>query len=259
MQDNLRNIQSAIKEHYYTQRDAATFYLYALLMPPLIYLLLAISVHYDLAWYWIVLLIGPPLGRWAIATHELFHIPGPHPLWVRALPITFSPFNVGWDEYRAEHLGHHKHTANPQDPEWWRIGGGHLRSFLGCLFVSEGAAYHHLKANGWKLNRWWLYRNILFWSIFYLAGWEFIQFWIGLRTAYAIQDWIFNHYLHYQHKEYGTYRVTLPKWLEWISKIIYGKYTIDATLFHDIHHGNANIAVWNLKTVAQKHDAFKLQ
>jgi len=109
-------------------------------MPILIYGLLFLTVHFELAWYWVTLLIGAPLARWAISVHELFHIPEPHPLWVRALPITFSPINVGWKEYKAEHLGHHKQTANENDPEWWRIGGGRLRSFVGCLFVAEGAA-----------------------------------------------------------------------------------------------------------------------
>ncbi|MFT4627831.1 MAG: hypothetical protein ACI8PZ_006521 [Myxococcota bacterium] len=243
---------NARKELYYTRSDLTRFHAYAFFMPLAIYGVLGLTVRYQLPWYVVLVLVGPALSRWSIAVHELFHLQPRPPIWIRALPLPFSPINGGWAEHRAEHMGHHRHTATPEDSEWWRIRGGRLRSFIACLFVFEGVAYHHLRANGWRMDGWWAFRILLFCSVFYMAGSSAFSFWAGLRLAYALQDWAFNHLLHYQHGEYGTFRMSFPAWLVGIGSFFYGSDTVNATMDHDIHHQFPNVAAWNLAQMRER-------
>ena len=103
-----------------------------------------------------IILLSIALTRWMICVHELFHIVAAdsvHPL-VRLILIPFTPFNIGYDEYRKIHMGHHKYDASELDPEVYHIRGTHWQTFFAALSFPEQSLYRYTKQQDLKPSEW---------------------------------------------------------------------------------------------------------
>ena len=108
---------------------------------------------YALNWIgvgWMAVIVSVLVTRWMIAFHELFHLKKADDLDVinRLSLIPFAPFNLGYREYRAIHMGHHQHTATQHDPDAFHILGGSLKALIGAMTQHEQATFRYISANG---------------------------------------------------------------------------------------------------------------
>ena len=189
-----------------------------------------------------------------IASHELMHLKKPQELdlLTRLLPIPFAPFNLGYREYRAIHMGHHRHTATLDDPDAFHILGGYLKAFIGALTQHEQATYRYIRANGVsrELMVMMLLRSSLFFALLLAAPLAFFTWWLVLRATYIINDYVFFHLVHFRAGEAGTFALPLPRFIACPASLIYGSDVVDATMHHDIHHLHTRVAPRYLPVVA---------
>jgi len=242
-----------IETYYYQESDAKRFSHEVLFTNLVILSCFIVGLTLDVTWWLIALLLNIALVRWMLAIHEIFHIQKYEQVnvLVRLFLIPFSPINVGYTEYRHLHMGHHKFTAQENDPDAFHIRGGHVRSFIGAFFFPEGSTIKYLKDKTLPVN--WLeviLRFVLFGVLAILGGAAFWLVWFMLRVNYAIAIWVFFHHLHYRQTDYGTFALPLPKILQWYFSLLYGKPAVMATMHHDVHHRHPRVAAIHLEKLA---------
>ena len=185
----------------------------------------------------IVLLLLP---RWMIYTHELFHLRNAKQIdfITRLMPLPFTPFALGYDEFRQIHFRHHRHPATPTDPDAYHILGGPWRGALGALTVPEQSFFRWTRLTHGilkpSLNFWW--RSGIFGACLLVGGWSFFWFWIPLRLVYALGDFSFFYLLHVRGGQPGSYSLKLPRVFQVLAELLYGRTLVRATMFHNRHH-----------------------
>lgn len=237
-------------ELYYQDSDAKNFETEALLMNTLLLIALVFYSVDALPLLLLMLLVSIFITRWMISIHELFHISfGENvSLFTRLILIPFTPFNLGYDEYRAVHMRHHKSNAGSEDPEAYHIRQNHFKSLLVSMTYPEQSFFRYIKSQQLSNHQWKhvLIRLLLFLSLLIIFQMDFIIYWLVLRVCYGINIWTFFHCLHNKNGEYGTYPVNLPYTVKQVYKWLYGKHSLEATLHHDVHHQWPRVAYWNL-------------
>ena len=216
---------------------------------------------YALNWlglWWMVAIVSVLTTRWMIAFHELFHLKKADELDLitRIVPIPFGPFNLGYREYRAIHLGHHQYTATQQDPDGFHILGGWFKAFIGAVTQHEQATFRYISTHGisQELAVMMFIRLSLFFTMLILSPAAFLAWWLSLRISYIINDFVFFHLLHYRSSVSGTFAFPLPSFLKYPAILIYGTDVVYATMHHDTHHNHTKVAAKYLPRVAKKID-----
>ncbi|MCK5812864.1 MAG: fatty acid desaturase [Cocleimonas sp.] len=214
---------------------------------------------YVLDWlglWWMVAIVSVLVTRWMIAFHELFHLKKAEDLdyITRLVPIPFAPINLGYREYRAIHIGHHQHTATPQDPDAFHILGGSLKAFIGAVTQHEQATFRYISAHGvsGELAVMMIIRFSLFVSMFALSPSAFLIWWLVLRITYIINDFVFFHIVHYRSGVSGTFPLPLPSFIKFPALLVYGIDVVYATMHHETHHHYSKIAAKHLPLVTKK-------
>ena len=185
------------------------------------------------------------LPRWMIYTHELFHLRGPTQVdfATRLMPLPFTPFALGYDEFRQIHFRHHKHPATRADPDAFHLLGGPWRAAWGALTVPEQAFFRWIRQpHGIRTlspGFWW--RIGIFGACLLVGGWTFLWFWIPLRLVYALGDFSFFYLPHVRDGVPGTYCLKLPRAFQVLAELLYGRTLVRATMFHDRHHLHPSI------------------
>ena len=244
-------------EHYYANERDATEYQYKNIAFTLGLYLVFFVFALDYIHLWLMIPISSILvTRWLIAFHELLHLKKADDLdWLtRVAPIPFSPLNLGYREYRQIHMGHHRHTAQQEDPDAFHIRGGHLKALLGSITQHEQASYRFVKQYGLstELTTMLILRAALFVALLLVFGKTFLAWFLVLRITYIINDYIFFHLVHHRAGEFGTFKILLPTWLQYLLIVIYGFDVVYATMHHDIHHHNVRIAAKYLPRIAEE-------
>ena len=100
-----------MKQHLVSPQQGKAYYAETTICYLLSYGALAGYVHQLLPLWAMALLLHLVMIRWMIAIHESFHILSASQLdpISRLLPLPFTPFNIGYAEYRRIHLNHHQH------------------------------------------------------------------------------------------------------------------------------------------------------
>jgi len=252
-------------EHYYANDKDATEYQVKIIAFTLGLYLVFFAFVTNYINVWLIIPVSSILvTRWMIAFHELFHLKKADDLdWMtRLVPIPFSPVNLGYREYRQIHMGHHRHTAQKEDPDAFHIRGGHLKALLGALTQHEQATYRFIKQHGLSKEFTVMFglRAALFFILLLAFGKAFLAWFLVLRITYVINDYVFFHLVHYRagpegkfkhgKSSYGTFKIPLPTWLQYPAIVIYGIDVVYATMHHDIHHHNTRIAAKYLPRIA---------
>jgi fatty acid desaturase len=201
------------------------------------------------AWlpYWSFLLAVPIyVVRWMLSVHELFHVRTAEQVdpITRLLPLVLSPFTLGYKEMLDIHRQHHRHTAEPEDSEYYQLRGPAWIGFLNALFVPEQAFVRWLlrKRLDADLLKGMVIRFALFALLVGISGAEFWAYFIPVRLSFGISNFSFFYCLHRQGGEYGTYPLPLPLWAERIFSFLFGEEAMLATCHHDVHHAHPRIA-----------------
>ena len=234
-------------EHYYASEKDATEYQVKIIAFTLGLYLVFIAFTAGYVNVWIMIPLSSILvTRWMIAFHECFHLKKADELdWItRLVPIPFSPMNLGYQEYRQIHMGHHRHTAQKEDPDAFHIRGGHLKALWGALTQHEQASYRFVKQHGLsnELIVMFSLRAALFFILLLTFGHTFLAWFLVLRITYVINDYVFFHLVHYRAGQTGSFKIPLPTWLQYPAIFIYGIDVVYATMHHDIHHNDPRIA-----------------
>ena len=243
------------EEDYYTTDDARALTTEVLITNGILLATFAGGIVGLIPWWIGALIINVALVRWMLGVHELFHIQdykAANPL-ARLFLLPFTPVNIGYLEYRQAHLGHHRDTANADDPDAFHIRGGHLRSFIGALLFPEGSVLNYLQ-NEENVINWWevALRLSLFIGLATWGGGSFWLYWALLRINYAISVWVFFHHLHYRNGEYGSFALPLAKPLKAYFGLVYGKAALYATMHHDTHHLYPKVMAVRLPALAER-------
>jgi fatty acid desaturase len=196
---------------------------------------------------WVVFLLNVSLTTQIVAlTHELIHEPRAQTRANLPLRINFhvySPFTVGFDEYRTLHLLHHKYSNSGQDPDYFMVKGGRLRSFLYLCFAPEYWFFYVLfhKKTQPHFVPLYLMRLLVLGAFIYIAGWQayVLLFFIPAKLSYGLSFFIFSHEAHTDHegKREGVYnlRVRFPL-IHRSLKLIIGPYAYHIAHHHANHH-----------------------
>lgn len=202
--------------------------------------------------FWFMAFTMPVLiPRWMIAVHEISHIRQPQQVDVvtQLLPLAFTPFVLGYREYQKIHNGHHKFMCTRDDPEFFQLRGGYINGFLNAMTMPEQAPVRWIVKHGMdiKLVVTMVINAVLFFGLVYLAGWNFLWYWIPVRISNTISNFAFFYMLHRRDVDYGVYSLKLPVFVSWLFAIVVGKDAVNATCYHDVHHSDPRIACNALK------------
>lgn len=203
----------------------------------------------------IVLLVLP---RWVINVHELIHIYDEeclNPLirLMGASAVPLSVLSLSYGEIRSLHFAHHQAPTTEKDPDAYHIQGNWLQVAFNAFTTPEQNAFRWIANHGMNL-RMGADLAIKLSILSYLAwigGTAFLWFWLSLRIVYGLGDLAFFRLVHHQRGRYGTFALSLPKWLTRLSELIFGATVIRATLHHDIHHQNPYIAAHHLPSARE--------
>ncbi len=246
--------------HYYaTNTDALEYQIKITLYTLAIYGCYGGYVSGTINVWWMAALTSVLVTRWMIAFHELLHLRSADELDIfsRLLPLPFAPLNIGYREYRRIHAGHHAHTASEEDPDAFHILGGHLASLFGAITLHEQQLVRYVKHHGLsgELSLMMVIRLGLFVTMLLIEPMAFFAWWLVLRLTYITNDFVFFHLVHYRAEQYGSFPIPLPAILQYPLILIYGIDVVYATMHHDIHHKQQQIAAKYLPRVAAGHQA----
>ncbi len=241
--------------HYHaTPADAVEYQLKVTLYTLLLFACYAAYATGAINLWWMAGLTSVLVSRWMIAFHELLHLRRADELdlLTRLLPIPFAPLNIGYREYRNIHAGHHLHTANEQDPDAFHILGGHLVALFGTITLHEQQLVRYIKHHGLsgELAVMMTLRLALFVGLLVIDPAAFLAWWLVLRLTYIVNDFVFFHLVHYRAAEYGSFPIPLRTIIQYPLILIYGIDVVYATMHHDIHHRQQQIAAKYLPRVA---------
>lgn len=240
---------------YATDADARRYELGAgIIGVALVAAYLAAAVNIIPLWA-LVMLVALVLPRWLVYFHELFHVRTASKVsrlnGLMLLP--FTPFSLGYREFREIHWGHHKAPATEQDPDAFHILGGPIKAFLGAMTLSEQSPIRWLRLH--RMDRQLAIgmgiRFALFATLLWISPWTFLVFWLSLRVTYALNDFVFFHYLHVREGRLGTFPVLLPEWFLRLFTLISGDTVVAATLYHDRHHAYPRVAARHLHALGR--------
>lgn len=204
--------------------------------------------------YWTFLLTSPVLVvRWMLSVHELFHLRTAERVdpVTRLLPLVLSPFTLGYREMLDIHRQHHRHTATPEDSEYFQLRGPPWVGFLNAISVPEQAWLRWVSAHGMDSPLLWgtVARFGLFCLLVGISGPAFWEYLIPVRISFGIGNFSFFYFLHRQGNEFGTYPLPLPAWASRVFILVFGEDAMLATCHHDMHHAQPRVAVRHLPDV----------
>lgn len=235
---------------YATDNDGKRYQRTILIITALSFGQLALAIAHIMP-FWVMAFTMPILvPRWMSAIHEIFHVRKAEQvdLITRIMPMMFTPFVLSYREYQTIHDGHHKFMCTPDDPELFQLRGGYLSGFLNAMTMPEQALIRWVAKNGMsrQLTFTMAINAILFFGIVYLAGWDFLWYWIPVRVSYTVSTFAFFYMLHRRGADYGVYPVKFPAFVSWLYVIVLGKEALLSTCHHDLHHANPRIAAYSL-------------
>lgn len=183
----------------------------------------------------------------AILTHELIHEPASATRWNLPLRINlhlYSPFTVGFAEYRRLHGLHHVNANCPEsDPDYFFIRGGGLRAFLTLAFAPEYLFFYvlHKKEAQPDFYAFHLCRNGLLLGYIYLLGfWTFaLLFFIPAKLAWGIGFLLFSYESHIDEHgiREGSFNLEPQSaLLRMLLKLLVGPYAYYVAFSHASHH-----------------------
>jgi len=195
------------------------------------------------------------IPRLQLSLHELMHIRTArqvHPI-NRLFAQLDTPLSLGYHEYRALHLEHHRYPAEERDPEWYQIRGGHLSALLCSAVASEVGFLSWVRKHG--VGRELLVGGTLRLGLMGTALWlnpqVFLFFWVMVRTVLWLALFTFHHVLHYRDGSYGTFRLTQPL-LCFLVRVLLGTRNVSVVCEHDAHHAWPQVRAAELPGLLQR-------
>lgn len=198
--------------------------------------------------FWLIFTLNVVLTtQIAIMTHELIHESSRKTRWNLPLHINlhlYSPFTLGFSEYKRLHGLHHANANNPKtDPDYFFIRGGRMRAFFALAFAPEYLFFYALRKKetqpGFYLFQ--VLRIGLFVAYIQVLGpADFLfLFFIPAKLAWGIGFLLFSYESHInEHGEReGTYNLE-PRsaLLRFLLKLSVGPYAYYVAFSHASHH-----------------------
>jgi fatty-acid desaturase len=235
-----------ITQFYTTQNDGIRYQRAIIFITILTFGQLALAIAHVIP-YWIMALTMPILiPRWMLYVHEMFHVLKPEQIYfiTRQLPMAFTPFVLSYTEHQDIHTRHHKFMCTEDDPEYFQLKGGYLTGLFNAMTMPEQTTFRWLRQN--RINKQlaltMTISAIVFFGLVYLAGWNFLWYWIPVRISYGISGFAFFYMLHRRGEEFGVYPVKLPVFIAKLYALLFGNEALQVTCNHDLHHDNPRIA-----------------
>lgn len=238
------------RSFYTTAADGVRYQRMVLILTALAFGQLALA-NFQLMPFWVMALTMPVIvPRWMLAVHELFHVRKSEQVSfiVQWLPMAFTPFPLGYRQYRAIHFGHHRFMCTKDDPELFQIRGGYLTGLLNAMLVPEQSSVRWVIKQGMdkQLALTMLFNAALFAVCIGFIGWNFLWYWIPTRLSYGLSSFTFFYALHRRGSRYGVFSLRLPGCINKALVMLLGSEAVQATSHHDLHHHNPRIAAYGL-------------
>lgn len=157
--------------------------------------------------------------------------------YFRNFIILMGPLNLGYDQYKRNHLLHHHYEGAVGDPERYLQRGPAWVAYLNAFTHPEQAVVRHLFHNG--LDRAiikTLTLNLVAYSLLMYAGGlrGAIAYKIATRLGDSFSFWISDYWLH-RPSLYGK-QLVLPKLLSKTWSILFSYDSLMGLSFHGLHH-----------------------
>lgn len=137
------------------------------------------------------------------------------------------------------------------DPEMYQLRGGNLSGLFNAMTAPEQAPIRWIAKNGIdrQLATTISVNAVIFFIVAYLAGWNFLWYWIPTRISYGVSSFVFFYMLHRRGDDFGVYSLRLPAIIAKVYAALLGNEALLVTCNHDVHHENPRIAGHALEMV----------
>lgn len=179
-------------------------------------------------------------------THELMHEPSSSTHWNYLLRINlhvYSPFTVGFDEYKRLHTLHHMHENTSMDPDLFMVKGNRFRSFLLLSFAPEYWFFYVLRHHETKDHFWlfWFVRMSILAMFISVVGpvSYFVLFFVPTKISYGVGFLLFSHESHTNEvgERCSAFNLlTQSKALSKVLELVLGPYAFNIAFRHATHH-----------------------
>lgn len=178
--------------------------------------------------------------------HELMHAPQTiveNNLLLNLNFHVYTPFTLGFGEYRKLHLEHHCNSNSINDPDFWLIKDGKLNAFLRVGFAPEYWFLYSIKKGYFnrKSVLFYVLRMFLLSLYIYTVGFEafVILYLIPTKIAYALTFMTFSYETHIDDTGTPNGSWNLQPHLKLINqiiKVLIGKQAYNIAYYHATHH-----------------------
>lgn len=244
-----KKLYTSLDKNEYWRRSSLEVVLCNILNPVLSLISIGICLlpRYGILPYWVVFLINLFLAsQIALIVHELTHEPDSKTRWNWLLRLNIhatSPFIFGFDEYKRMHLLHHMNTNQDEDPDYFMVKGGKLRSFICLAFAHEYWFFYALRHRQTQPGFLPLYiaRLAILFAYIYIVGFAnyFFLFFLTSKLSYGLSFFVFSHESHTNEDglREGSYNLKARfPFIHKLLKLLIGSYAYHIAHVHGTHH-----------------------
>lgn len=197
--------------------------------------------------------------------HELIHTRRPQGFslsyWLIRMNLhVYSPFTLGFDEYKRLHLCHHGYTNTSRDPDYLLVKDGKLNAWLRLPFTPEHWFFFAVRRRMVSKDFWFLYSLRLAFLAFAVSQIGFasylLYFLLPSKLAYLFGFLIFALECHIDENDVrGIFNVEL-RWpiVQKVLRVAAGPFTYNGTFFHAVHHRFPRVSSVHLERIAPSVD-----
>lgn len=190
------------------------------------------------------------------ALHEAFHaVDTRGTFWItmRAVPIVMAPWQLGYHALRNNHIHHHRHEGDKQDPDYYLIHGNPVWTLLMALTQPEQSVLRYIRRKGLtkKLALELLFHAAIWIGLAIISPWElFVLYNVVTRFGNTAAWWIFDYLLHLDKLYYRLKSLPFPRAFEFVWAVLFSHSNIKGVLHHYLHHKYPFVPDRNLPELA---------
>ena len=192
--------------------------------------------------------------------HELIHTARPQGFslsyWLIRMNLhVYSPFTLGFDEYKRVHLLHHSATNTPRDPDFLMVKDGKLNAWLRLPFTPEHWFFFAVRRRLVSKDFWFLYvlrLAFLMFAVYEISfGNYLLYFLLPSKLAYLFGFLIFALECHIDENDLKDSNVKL-RWpvVQKVLRLAVGPFTYNGTFYHAVHHRFPRVSSVHLERIA---------
>lgn len=186
--------------------------------------------------------------------------------WMEKVVDYFCVFVTPWSEpyasFKWKHFQHHKTYAikdkslHTHEDCHSLYQDGLVKSLLACMFYEEVQFFLDLRAGrvrGFRILLILLYSAGILLFIHFFDLQKFAVVFMAMRIAGFISWFSFSYGLHREATYRPEFHATVPRPLQWLVQLLFGRRVLNNTLHHELHHRYPSVRSRDLKRHYETH------